>query len=47
MKGIYDLFAGYQEIQYVDKSSYTSLLLLWVLFAVLFINVNYEIINIK
>jgi hypothetical protein len=47
MDGIYDLFAEYQGIQYVDKSSYTDLRLLWVLFAVFFINVNYEIINKK
>jgi hypothetical protein len=45
MNGINDLFAEYQELQYIDKSSFTSLLLLWVLFAALFINVNYKIIN--
>jgi hypothetical protein len=47
MKGIYDLFEEYKEFQYIDKSSFTSLLLLWVLLTVLFINVNYTIVNKK
>jgi len=47
MNGIYGPFAEYQELQYIDKISFTSLLLLCVLFAVLFINVNYKIINKK
>jgi len=45
MNGIYDLFAEYQEVQYIGKISFTSFFNCGFYLQYLFINVNYKIMN--